>query len=1043
MIVRPLNRLRAGLARVGIRDVARLAAGILIPAVAVASGFTPLNHATDVLSVAQRPAFVALTPVVLLAVVAVVTAVVFPLRPVPRFARTLAIATGLLVAGGVVSIGASSAPAGTVVLLVSGVAAPLLFALALLCSDLPRSVMCWSFLLTTAAFLIRADIVFLLQEGWPTAETLLRVKFANAPYDFHYYTLNNPNYTGAFLVVPLTLAAFWAADAQLPNGRRIVLAALAGLMFVNLVLVYDRFTMVLGAAVLALALWTTPMPRRVRVSAGVLFLLACLAFVLRPTTLQYFGTLSDTSPRASQVVRIVSILDGLRALLAHPLTGVGLGRYGIAEGIDPSHSSIVQSGAETGIAGFVGALLLTGAILWTCWTVGSSARWRGLAPASAAAAAVFCVQTAIAAGPPTWLASYSNAIWGLSLGVVVAGTAVRDSTERHAVFLEEWLSRLRRISAARLRVVLEAPPGVLLGVYGLLAGVVALASWGGNDDASLSGPWIATLSQTFQALGISTQNPAALVHACCLGAMVVIVAVAPWCWWRLWGSWEAALVTTPVLLTFGFVFGASAIAAVPAVVTIGGLIVLLTSVRKPTGPPILLVITLAAVSGLASLVHPAAGFPVLLASVGAVLTSGRTGAIRAAAVVGVLVVHLGTGPLLVGAIGRDAQLPSRQAAIWQGAYYGLGWFENSRGIEAVDDPALTFRASVARVDDESAANMREDVLAAIRVDPTGSLWEVVRKAFVATADALASVSLLPLTLILLVILGIPRGSRRFASVAGPCAAGALMAPAVASPLPHYELGFVAAIGVVWLWMTGGVMTGLAAWSSRARPALPSEPALARRVRLPAAIAVGVGGILAVAIASPTFDRLRVNPRTVYGMGESPAAVSRPAGERAEASWSLRRGLPSDWTSVEGVRLATSPRGLQVKTVGGSGYQLLGPTRRVGRGSHDVTARATIERGGLYLAALDSDRNRFVTSANYSARQMAGRPLTLGFRMHLDRPTRVQIIVGNWNAREAPSVWNLEDLALTRSGATTESGALRHLINRAVEAQRSGRSQPPP
>ena len=618
MTWQPVATIRKRLARERTAGVARVVVAAALPFAAVASGFTPLNHAADVLSINNRPVLVALVPSVLLAAAATIAALMFPLRPAPRIVRAVGFAAALLVIGGALSTVASPSTSDSVVLLVGGLGAPLVFALALLMSDLPRGVMCWSFLLTTAAFLLRADVVFLLREGLPTPDILFRVKYENAPYDFHYYTLNNPNYSSAFLVIPLTLAAFWAADARLARATRVVLVLLAALMFLNLVLVYVRFTMVLGMALLGLALVATPMRPRLRIAAAAGLVLAATAFLLNPATLAYFSKLGDTSADASQVVRLVSVVEGLRTLVEHPLTGVGLGFFGTLQGLDPAHSSIAQSGAEMGVAGFIGSLLLTVVIVWVAWTTGVRERWHGLPAAAGIAAGVFCLQTAVALGPPTWLASYSNAVWGLSLGIVLAGATARQATERHAAAVDDALVRLRQLrlaSAVRARTLLDSPvtmrlrrPPVVLVVYGALAAVLAIVLWwGASDPGEVTAAWQATLRDTFARLGVGADDPTSLLRRLCMVILVIATGAAPWLWWRFWGSWAAALVSAPVMLGFGFVFDFPVSDAVPAVAIFLSLPILATALRRPTAPTLPVALGVSAASAAASLVHPLAG----------------------------------------------------------------------------------------------------------------------------------------------------------------------------------------------------------------------------------------------------------------------------------------------------------------------------------------------------------------------------------------------------------------------------------------------------
>jgi O-antigen ligase len=404
------------------RQRVRVALACALPAAAAASGFTPLHHAVDELNVDQRPLFVLLTPTVLLAAAAVVVAIVYPRRPLPSIVKPLSVAAALLLLGAALSITASAEPTDSLVLLIGGLAAPLVFMLALLCSDLPGTTLCWSLLLVTAAFLLRADVVFLTQEGLPTPDTLFQVKFSNAPYDFHYYTLNNPNYSSAFLIVPFTLATLWAIDEELARTSRLLLTALAGLMLVNIVLVYGRVTMIMSGAIVVFALFVSALSRRLKVLITGGLIAVALPFVLSSSSLDYFGKLFESDDDASGAERVGSVADGMDAFANHPLAGVGFGRYGASEGLAPAHSSIAQAAAETGIAGLLGALVFTLVLVVNAWRIGGARNWRGIAAAAAAAAGAFVLQMAIVAGPPTLLATYAHAVFGLSVGIVLTAS---------------------------------------------------------------------------------------------------------------------------------------------------------------------------------------------------------------------------------------------------------------------------------------------------------------------------------------------------------------------------------------------------------------------------------------------------------------------------------------------------------------------------------------------------------------------------------------------------------------------------------------------
>jgi hypothetical protein len=598
-------------------------------------------------------------------------------------------------------------------------------------------------------------------------------------------------------------------------------------------------------------------------------------------------------------------------------------------------------------------------------------------------------------------------------------------------------------------------------VYGALAAVLAVALWwSASGTGEVTAAWQATLRDTFARLGVGAEDPSALLRRLCIGVLVIATGAAPWLWWRVWGSWAAALVSAPVMLGFGFVFDFPVIDAVPAIAIFLSLPLLAAALRRPTAPTLPVALGVSAASAAASLVHPLAGLPVLLGTLGAVLTSRRTLGRRAGVAIAVVGVHLAVSPGLMEVADRlggdrpggtagstHASLP---AALGQGAYFGLGWFENPWGIEAVDDPVLSPGAAAAYSDPAGQRRLRSEVLTAFEREPTRVAGAIGHKAVIALADGLVRYPLLPVMVLILIALGVPDGRRRFAYVAGPALGGALVGPAVASPLPHYELGVIAIFGVVWLWALTGVATALsrrAPWE-RGLPRLTLSASDRRRL---GAAAAG-GALVAVAIASPVVDRLRVNPRVVYAAGASPPVAFQTTARVPEVAWHFDRGLPSGWAAVKGVELDASTTGLRVRTASGAGYQLLAPARRLAEGTHEVLVRATIEEGGLYVGALHGGSGRFLAVARYSERQSNGRPLPMGFRLHLDRPTPVLLVIGNWNAHDTASTWSLQRLTVARlsdpGGRTSQaatsrrSGALEALIESAVATTRRPHSSRP-
>ncbi len=169
-----------------------------------------------------------------------------------------AVALGLTIAGALLSLTTTDNVRLTSTLIVVGIVCPIAIAYALIASDVPHDVIALAFLVMVGVLLLRADVVFLLKYGLPTPSDLFRAKFSNAPYDFHYYTLNNPDQTSVFLVLPLGLAAFWSIAPSISTRLRALLAFCALLVFANLVLVYARVGIAIALVIVVTAAAMAP-----------------------------------------------------------------------------------------------------------------------------------------------------------------------------------------------------------------------------------------------------------------------------------------------------------------------------------------------------------------------------------------------------------------------------------------------------------------------------------------------------------------------------------------------------------------------------------------------------------------------------------------------------------------------------------------------------------------------------------------------------------------------------------------------------------------
>jgi len=383
------------------------------------SGFAPLNSAADRLSVDDQAFLVVLMPPVIVALVAVACAIRHPGHITLPWKPAWATCAGLLMLGGALSLLSTDDLERSVGLLVFGIVAPLVFTASVMASTLPRTYLAASFVAATALLMLRADIVLLGDYGWPSAEDLFQAKFANAPYDFHYYALGNPNQTAAFLMIPLALAVFWQTDRRQAHGwRRAAIVVVGASIAVSLLFVYSRIEIVGAVLLILAALIVTPTTVRRRTLTGLGVIAVVSMYFLSRSGRNYLGALTVNDSDASQVVRADSVTDGINALADNLITGQGIGEYGVTHGTVPVHSAVLQQAVETGLLGGVAVAGITVLALALVIHVGRAVRWRGLQFAGAAAAAVYCITAAGSLG--LFLHNDTTAIWGLALGIALA-----------------------------------------------------------------------------------------------------------------------------------------------------------------------------------------------------------------------------------------------------------------------------------------------------------------------------------------------------------------------------------------------------------------------------------------------------------------------------------------------------------------------------------------------------------------------------------------------------------------------------------------------
>jgi hypothetical protein len=315
--------------------------------------------------------------------------------------------------GAAVSLVQSSHVAQSYGIFLGAFLAPAVLFISARCGGLPANVLAGSFLGALTAALLRADVVFVQANGFPAPAKLYAGKFANQFYDFHYYTLGNPDHTATFLLLPLTVGLTWSTAQGVARRTRILLAVATFVVLITLVLLYVRVPLLVAAVLLIVALARLPWSRWGRaVGLGVAVCAMAAFVVLSP---HHYLTDVGTGGHSSSEVRISSIGVGFRTFLHHPITGVGLGQYGSASGV-PAHSSVIEAAAEMGAAGLLGITVITIGL-----AVAAVRRWRPevnpLRQVALWGSAVYVLVAGFTAGANDGLFVGLISIYGLSLAI--------------------------------------------------------------------------------------------------------------------------------------------------------------------------------------------------------------------------------------------------------------------------------------------------------------------------------------------------------------------------------------------------------------------------------------------------------------------------------------------------------------------------------------------------------------------------------------------------------------------------------------------------
>lgn len=413
-----------------VRWVSALVVGASVPLI----GFTPFNHASDVLGVESYPWRVVVFPATLLTALSIGAALVVPRVPSVRLPRWLVAGWSLLLIGALLSLIDSDDVTRTLLLIYLAIVLPGAFVVSLNRSRLSAEPMVLAFLVVTSVLLLRADFVFFADYGFPEPSELFFAKFANAPYDFHYYALQNPGQTAAFLFLPLTLSWFCVSRPGLSKAARLVALTAGVVCFATMILLYLRHAILIATVVVCVAILLTRINGSVRV-AGVAVTVAVSALAMFGTgdARRYAGAINDLSPAKSSFganssagteepsasVRLRSMAEGFKEFARHPVTGTGFGRYSGPDGNLPAHSSLPQAAAEMGVLGLAGAAILTAGLIGAAFRRLRSGALGGVAAAATFAGAVFALDLAVAGGANVGLSNDYVTVWGMSAALVL------------------------------------------------------------------------------------------------------------------------------------------------------------------------------------------------------------------------------------------------------------------------------------------------------------------------------------------------------------------------------------------------------------------------------------------------------------------------------------------------------------------------------------------------------------------------------------------------------------------------------------------------
>jgi len=532
---------------------------------------------------------------------------------------------------------------------------------------------------------------------------------------------------------------------------------------------------------------------------------------------------------------------------------------------------------------------------------------------------------------------------------------------------------------------------------------------------------------------IGTKDPNVALMVFTLALMGSLIVLYPVLLLELFDSFVVGLLGPIALLTQFRAFLDSEIYWIPAWTVLALLPFVLIAYRHWSRSAPLILGVVVAIASLASSIRGYSGLPILAAAIAVVLSKQHRLATRALFVLSFVALYFAVGPGFVGGARtlRDAQLGTDWGAqtsathpFWHPVYLGLGYLPNPYGIHWEDSVAIE---AVQREDPSAGyltnryeASLQRQYLAIVQRDPAFVLTTYVVKVRQLVQDLL---SWFPL--VLLVPLSITLGSRRhrmrmLVLLTLPMLAVNAIPPLLAIPTETFERGYLAGGAVLWLLGIGwaivaapgaarsvGRVASTVAQLSRNRAAVSDWFGRNAHVLLVLSVVVIAAGYGA-RLVNEEVDRLdtaRIYQESSAQLGPA-QTIGRPIVLR-----SLKEP-PADWWRNPGATTATASDGIVVSTTADKfAYQLMSPVLNLAPGAYQLAVKGRPDSGGITIGVLDSVRNSWVVTQNYSAIQSGFDEGTMVAKFRIADTRNVQIIFANWSPDGHRSTWLLHEAGL--------------------------------